>query len=408
MTTLIEDFKPKAAATASKRGRRRAGALIAGSAAALLAGLALSACGHRPAAASGASGLALPAHTPLVEARLKTLPEYWNANGVVEAQQQAAIAARVSGYVEQVRVGLGDPVRAGEVLAVLSTPEAQQQVSQARAGLAAMASAAVAAEEQQAAAAQQAGFAASTYRRYQRLRAEHAVSPYEFEKVATANQTAAAELAAMRARVASVEAQRRQAQAALEQSRTMAGYAVLRAPFAGVVTAKDADPGMLANPGQPLLTLAGTRRLRLVISAPDQVLQYLRRGETVSVRSAGGEEAARVAEIGPASDPVTHAAMVKLSLPPSSRLRPGEYATAEIPLASAPQIWLPSQAVLRQGGLSEIYSLNAAGRAELHWVRTGRTRAGEVRILAGLAPGTRVVAAPERLADEAAGAASHE
>ncbi len=385
---------------------RRRAAIAAGLAAALLSGLGLSGCGHAPAKAAPAPGLALPPGTPVVTARLATLPDYWRASGVVEARNQAVIAARVSGYITSMRVDMGDAVRRGEVLARLATPEAQDQVRQAAAGLAALNDAVAAARQQSTAAQAQAQFAANTYRRFQRLQAERAVSAYEFEKVATAYHTAAAASAAMRARLAALAAQRRQARAALAQSRTMAAYAVLRAPFTGVVTAKDADSGALANPGEPLLTLAGTRRLRLVISVPDQVLARLRRGEQVQVQSASRSWPAPVEIIAPASDPATHAAQVKLALPTGSGLRPGEYATAEIPLDSSPQLWLPRSAVIEQGGLSEIYRLNTAGRAELGWVRIGQARQGEVQVLAGLSPGTRVVAHPEHLVDAAlAGAA---
>ncbi len=259
-------------------------------------------------------------------------------------------------------------------------------------------------QRQQLAAAQaQAALAASTYRRYAQLRAEQAVSPYEMEQVATARQSRQALAAAARAQLQAAAAQLGRARAGLAQSEIAAGYGRVRAPFAGRITARPAAVGDLAMPGQPLYELAGAAGSKLRVSVPDRELRWIHLGERVRVTGGAGDGApagrwATVQRMAPASDAATHMAVVELRLPAGGGWRPGAFATAAFPLAATRQLWLPSGAVLRAGGLSEVYVVNRQGRAELRWVRTGREAAGQVEILAGLKGSETVVAAPRALA----------
>jgi multidrug efflux pump subunit AcrA (membrane-fusion protein) len=322
-----------------------------------LAGAALVARGRTAPRAEGAIGLPLPAGTPVVAARWTRRPAYWRAPGEVRARQQAVAAA-----------------------------QAQR----------------AAAERQLAAARAQAALAASTYRRYAQLRAEQAVSPYEMEQVATARQSRQALAAAARAQLQAAAAQLGRARAGLAQSEIAAGYGRVRAPFAGRITARSAAVGDLAMPGQPLYELAGAAGSKLRVSVPDRELRWIHLGERVRVTGGAGEATAgqwaTVRRMAPASDAATHMAVVELRLPVGGGWRPGAFATAAFPLAATRQLWLPSSAVLRAGGLSEVYVVNRQGRAELRWVRTGGEAGGQVEILAGLTGNETVVAAPRELA----------
>lgn len=369
-----------------------------------LAGAALVARGRTAPRAEGAIGLPLPAGTPVVAAQWTRRAAYWRAPGEVRARQQAVVAARVSGYITAMRAHLGDRVRAGQVLAVLATPQAGQQVRAAAAAVAAAQAQRAAAERQLAAARAQAALAASTYRRYAQLRAEQAVSPYEMEQVATARQSRQALAAAARAQLQAAAAQLGRARAGLAQSEIAAGYGRVRAPFAGRITARPAAVGDLAMPGQPLYKVAGAVGSKLRVSVPDRELRWIHLGERVRVTGGGagdGASAGRwatVRRMAPASDAATHMAVVELRLPAGGGWRPGAFATAAFPLAATRQLWLPSGAVLRAGGLSEVYVVNRQRRAELRWVRTGGEAGGQVEILAGLTGNETVVAAPRELA----------
>ena len=364
----------------------------------------LAACGRTAPQAEGAIGLALPAGTRVVAAQWSRRAEYWRAPGEVQAREQAVVAARVSGYVTAMRAHLGDRVRAGQVLAVLATPQAGQQVRAAAAAVAAAQAQQAAAERQLTAAQAQSALAASTYRRYAQLRAEQAVSPYEMDQVATARQSRRALAAAARAQLQAAAAQLGRARAGLAQSEIAAGYGQVRAPFAGRITARPAAVGDLAMPGQPLYEMAGAAGNKLRVSVPDRELRWIHLGERVRVTGGGAGDAsaaghwATVRRMAPASDAATHMAVVELRLPTGGGWRPGAFATAAFPLAVTRQLWLPSGAVLRAGGLSEVYVVNRQGRAELRWVRTGRETGGQVEILAGLKVGEKVVAAPRELA----------
>ncbi|HUX68635.1 MAG TPA: efflux RND transporter periplasmic adaptor subunit [Terriglobales bacterium] len=375
------------------------------------AGLMLAASACAPAAQSPApaAGLPLPPGTPVATAGMTAAAPTYRAVGTVQSRTTAVLAARVSGYVTAVHVKLGDRVRAGQVLVVLATPEAGDQVAQARAGLAAARSQLQAAERQVAAAHAQAQLAASTLRRYQQLQQSDSVSPHEFDQVAAANRSAAADEAAARARQSAAASLVAQAQAALAQARSQAGFATLRAPFAAVVTAKSVAVGDLATPGAPLLSLEAPGQFQLAVSAPDQIVPALRLGLPVEATVAslpGPAFHVRIAEIAPSSDPAARAAIVKVDLPASPGLRSGLYGQVLLPApagAAPPSaLTVPSTAVLQAGELDEMYVLDAGGRAELRLVKTGATAAGQVEILAGLSPGERyavdaqAVANPEK------------
>jgi len=376
------------------------------------AGLLLAASACAPAAQSPApaAGVSLPAGTQLATAGMTAAAPTYSAVGTVQSRTTAVVAARVSGYVTAVRVKLGDRVRAGQVLVVLATPEAGDRVAQAQAGVAAAAAQLQAAQRQVAAAHAQAQLASSTYRRYQQLQQADSVSPHEFDQVAAADRSAAADEATARARQHAAASQVQQAQAALAQARSQAGYATLAAPFAAVVTAKSVAVGDLATPGAPLLSLEAPNQFQLAVSAPDQIVPALRVGQPVAASVAslpGATFHVRITEIAPASDPAARAAIIKVDLPASPGLRSGLYGQVLLPAppgaAQAAALTVPATAVLQSGELDEMYVLDRASRAELRLVKTGAAAGGQVEILAGLSPGERYVLDAQVVAAEQKG-----
>ena len=171
----------------------------------------------------------------VVESNQQQVDSVVRATGTVHARQSAIISAQVVGRIQQVLVREGDQVRAGQTLAVLDDATLRTQVAQAQAGV-------KAAENQQAAAESSARLAASTLDRYKQLQAQKSVSPQEMDEVSRRAEAAAAQVDAARAQTEAARAQETGA-------RTMLGYTRLVAPYAGVVTARMADPGTLASPG---------------------------------------------------------------------------------------------------------------------------------------------------------------
>lgn len=310
-------------------------------------------------------------------------PVTLHATGTVHARETAVISAQVMGRIEQVTVHEGDPVRAGQTLAVLDGSTLRDAAAQAQ-------SAVAAAEHQQAAAESNAALAASTLARFQKLESEKSVSPQEMDEVRRRSEAAAAQLAAARAQTQAARAQ-------ASGARTMQGYARLSAPFSGVVTARMADPGTMAAPGVPLLQIDRTGALQLLVTVDESVIATVRPGARVSANIDGVSAPleATVAQIVPAADPSSHTFTVKLDLPAAAQIRAGMYGSAEFAQGTHEAILAPRSAVVERGSLEVAYVLNPQGLAELRYITLGATHGNQVEVLSGIAPGERLVDMPE-------------
>jgi RND family efflux transporter MFP subunit len=319
----------------------------------------------------------------VVESRQQPVPLNIQATGTVRARESAMISAQVVGRIQQVLVRAGDSVRAGQTLVILDDAALRASANQAQAAI-------KAAQGEQAVAQTDAKLAASTLDRYRQLQAEKSVSPQEMDEVARRADAAAAKLEAARAQTEAARAQE-------SGAHTMLGYTRLTAPFAGVVTARLADPGTLASPGAPLLQVDQAGALRLEASFDESAIAAIHKGMRVQVALDGASTAplaGTVAEIDPAADPTSHSFLVKIDLPSSSQLRAGMYGTAEFANGVRPAILVPRSAVVQRGSLACAYVLDAQGIAQLRSLTLGAAQGTLVEVLSGLSAGERLVDAP--------------
>lgn len=195
------------------------------------------------------------------------------------------------------------------------------------------------------------------------------------------------------ARVA--QAQVGQAQAQRQAARVQYGYARLVAPFDGVVTARFADPGDLAVPGQPLLVVEDGR-YRLEAQVPEGAVGSLQPGESLGVLIDALQSwlAGRVTEIVPSADPGSHSTTVKVALPPARGLTSGQFGRLLLEGQERAAVTVPTSAVIERGQLSQVFVVQK-GRAWLRLVTVGERQDGSVEVLSGLQAGERVVAAPD-------------
>jgi RND family efflux transporter MFP subunit len=266
---------------------------------------------------------------------------------------------------------------------VLDDAALRASVDQAQAGV-------KAAQEQQAAAQTDAKLAASTLDRYRQLQAEKSVSPQEMDEVAQRAAAASARLEAVRSQTDAARAQETGAH-------TMLGYTRLVAPFAGVVTARMADPGTLASPGVPLLQVDQAGALQLQATVDESAIATVRKGMKVQVAIDGASTAdiaGTVAEIDPAADPSSHSFTVKIDLPSSTQLRAGMYGTAEFANGVRQAIVIPRSAVVSRGSLVCAYVLDAQGIAQLRYLTLGAAPGDFVEVLSGVSPGEQLVDVP--------------
>ena len=314
------------------------------------------------------------------------MPDLLEAVGTVRAAQSSVLSSQMMGNVIEIRVHEGDRVQRGQVLAVIDD-------SQPRAGLD-HANAAYNANKQQLAVAEsELALAESTLKRYQSLYEKRSVSPQEFDEIKSHQQ-------ATLARRDMALADEVQAQASLSQARTAFEYTRIRAPFDGVVTEKKVDPGTLASPGMPIVTVEEVRRYRLEANLNEGDLAYVKIGQGVPVRiNALGDRQlqGKVVQIVPTADPASRSFLIKIELPVEPQLRSGLFGQAQFSHGARPSLLIPRTAIVERGQLQGIFVLDQNRVAALRYVTLGKPSGNDIEVLAGLQEGERLVAQPGNL-----------
>lgn len=316
----------------------------------------------------------------VVESRQQSVDSLLPVTGAVHARQSATISAQVMGRIERVLVHEGDSVRAGQTLVILESAGLRSSVAQAQAGL-------QAAEHAQTAAHSQSELAASTLARFRQLQAQRSVSPQEIDEVSRRAEAA-------RAQYEAAQAQTDAARAQAAGARTMLGYSRLTAPFAGVVTARMADPGTLAAPGLPLLQIDQAGPLELQVSVDESALSAVHRGAQLPVAIAGRQSTGKVTEILPAAEAASHSFLVKVALPPAPLIRAGMYGSASLSTGRRQAILAPRSAIVDRGSLQCAYVLDARGIAQLRYLTLGAVQGAQVEVLSGLSAQEKLVDMP--------------
>jgi RND family efflux transporter MFP subunit len=197
------------------------------------------------------------------------------------------------------------------------------------------------------------------------------------------------------------QAQLGQARAAAEAARVQHDYSLITAPFSGLIVSRLADPGDLATPGQPLLTIEDDSLYRLEAQVPEASIGHVEVGGPVRVtldalnRTLDGT----VSRIIPSADPGSHTFTVKADLPTTAGLRSGLFGRLALVTGTRRALLAPAAGVLQRGQLSQVY-LVENGRAAMRLVTVGDRRGDQIEILSGLRPGDRIIVpAAETLSD---------
>jgi RND family efflux transporter MFP subunit len=320
---------------------------------------------------------------PVLAVQQASVPDLLEAVGTVRAAQTSDAASQMMGNIVEIRAHEGDHVQRGQVLAVIDDSQPRAAVDRATA-------ADLAAQQQLVGADSDLALAQSTLKRYQTLLEKKSVSPQEFDEAKARQQ-------ATLARRDMAKAGQAQAQAGLSQARTSLDYTRIRAPFDGVVTEKKADSGTLASPGMPIFTIEDVRRYRLEANVNENDLQYVRRGEQVSVVIDALDNAGlkgKVVQIVPAADAASRTFLVKIELPTDSRLHSGLFGRAQFSRGERQALLIPRSAVVERGQLQGVYVLDQNNVANLRYITLGKASGAEVEVLAGVQDGERLVAKP--------------
>jgi RND family efflux transporter MFP subunit len=299
----------------------------------------------------------------------REVPQTFAAEGVVEAVRQATIASQVQGRVLELPVKAGDTVRAGQVLARIDSRTADQAVAASR--------------SQVAEAEANLANARMRYERNRQLLAQKFVSQAAVDQSEAEYKAAQAQLASMKAGASGASAQQ--------------SFTTITAPYAGVIGATQAELGDMATPGKPIVTLFDPRELRVVATLPQAMLPQWKRDRKpeVEIPALARTLVPTSVTVIPLADARAHTVRVRLDLPSTEGLLPGQYARAYFPTATVRAITVPVSALLRRGELTGVYVAGASGAPQLRQVRTGEKFAdGTVEILSGLAAGERIFVNP--------------
>jgi RND family efflux transporter MFP subunit len=295
--------------------------------------------------------------------------------GTMAAWNAAKLYARVGGYVEGWSKDIGAEVAGGTPLGRIETPELDQQIVQARAALAS--------------ARANAALAKSTAARWNDLLTDHSVSEQEADEKN-------GDLAAKNAAVQGAEAD-------LGRLLALKSYATVRAPFAGVVTARNVDIGDLVGPGasaqQPMFSVADVRRIRLYVSVPQTFVAAMKPGldATLTVPDQPGRTFdARVIGTSGAINPQTGTLEVQLLADnPGEVLKPGGYAQVKFAVpGQAGTVTIPSSSLVFRAAGTRVAMVGPGDRIQMRQVTLGRDLGGTVEVVSGLDRGARIVDNP--------------
>ena len=317
----------------------------------------------------------------VVTATTTNVPDVLEAVGTVRAFQTSQLASQATGTITQVRVREGDHVRRGEVLALIDQSEPSAALDRAVASEAAAANELTAAESDL-------QLAESTLARYQILFDKQIIARQQFDEVKARQQSALAHRDLARAA-------QLQAKAAVTEAKAVLDFTRVTAPFDGVVTERKLDPGAMASPGLPILTVEDVSRYRLEASVNENDLRYVRMGDRVpvSIDAIGDTQlTGRVVQIVPAADAASRTFIIKVELPANNAVRSGLFGHAQFSRAEKEALLVPETAIVERGQLRGAYVLDPAGLASLRYVTLGRTTGTQVEILTGVQNGERVVA----------------
>jgi RND family efflux transporter MFP subunit len=326
--------------------------------AAVAAVVAATGCSSSPDAAQAApvrvSGSVYTVKATVIDATFE-------ASGTAEPLRQATLSTKLMGTVDAVLVKEGDAVVAGQPLVRLDARDLAAKQNQLGASIAD-------AEAQRREAATHAG----------RMRALYA------DSAATKAQLDAAETGLARS-----EAGVRAARAASAELDAMSSYAVIRAPFAGLVTKRFVDPGAFAAPGAPLIAVQDGLQLRVTANATPDMARSIHRGQTIGATIEGRPVGAIVEGVVPSSSANLYDINAVVANP-GGHFLPGSTATLFLPMGVRHALMVPTAAVLHQGDLTGV-TLRTAEGDQTRWVRLGVVAGNMVEVNAGLRAGDQVI-----------------
>jgi RND family efflux transporter MFP subunit len=293
--------------------------------------------------------------------------------GQTQAYTQAPVYAQTSGYLKKWYFDIGAPVKAGDVLAEIDTPQVDQQLNQAKATL----------KQAQAAL----DLSRVTYRRDQDLLQRRVIAQQDFD-------TAVSDLGVKQATVNADEA-------AVLSLQALEDFKIVKAPFDGIVTARNTDIGALINSGSgnPLFIVAQVKPLRVYINVPENMAQDVAVGATAQLKFnefPGRDFSGKVVRTSGAIDPNSRTLLTEVDVPnESGELFPGAYTQVHLVTGNNNRsVLIPANTLLFRSEGAAVGVVNQNNTVELKKIKIGRDLGTQLEIVQGLSLDDRVIINP--------------
>lgn len=349
-------------------------------------------------------------------------------SGDMAPQMQVDIFPRVSGYLEQIHVRLGDSVKQGQTIAQIDRTDYLQKVretearaAQAKAQLAEIEAGPRPEELRQAEEAVKGAESRFENSKLHRERVEalfkrQVISKKERDLSEMEYTVAESQLASSRehlkllregARQEAKEASRarlKEIEAVLAQERIRLQYTQITAPFSGEISRKYVDAGALVSSSTPIVNLIHTETIKVVVNVLEKDIPLLKAGMKAKIRTEsfpGKIFEGKIVRISSALDPVTRTLQAEIDVPNSERLlKPGMYARIDVVLMEKPRaLLIPRHAIVLSDGSKAIFILKG-NQAIRRPVVTGYEQEQYIEILEGVSEGDQVVVKGQELIKE--------
>ena len=334
----------------------------------------------------------------------RDLGDTLTVSGAFKPFQDIDVHAKVAGYIRKIYVDVGDHVKEGQTLATLEVPElaaqlagtdaavrgAQEQIRRAQGDLDRAQSAHAAAH--------------SAYKRLKQAADSRAglVAQQEVDDSQAKDLGAEAQMASAEAELSAAKQQLEVAQATQKQYTALSDYTRITAPFAGVITVRNADTGSLISAGtatstqsMPVVRLAQISVLRLVLQIPESVAPQIRVGGSIKVhvQALNEDYEGRVSRFADSLDQQTRTMETEVDFQNATgKLMPGMFCeTSFIHNKKQNVLTIPIEAVNRIGNETSVLVVDAQNVVRVRPVKLGQEGATHIEVLSGLTEGERVI-----------------
>jgi RND family efflux transporter MFP subunit len=343
-----------------------------------------------------------PPRVEVVHPGRLTVAQRLQTNATLEAFETADLFAKVTGYLTDVRVDIGDHVKAGQVLAVIDIPELQQQLAEDEAQLASKRSALETARRQVDHDRANRALQDITLKRNEVLLKDQWVPAQMVDQNRADAAVARANVGIAKANRTLAARQIDLAAATVERTKALLSYSQIVAPFDGVVARRLVNRGDLVQPPtgtlmKPLFTVQRIDTIRVFCDVPENDVTYLHIGDPAIVKPSGSEGNAFIGKVTRFSlrlDPETRNMRTEIDLPnPEERLYPGMYATVSLEMNRRLDALTVPVAAVGSDGDGTFVDTITDNRITRRAIKTGLTDDGRVEVTTGISGETPVVAA---------------